>query len=272
MNAAEELIAQARHGRFSELLPDLLAMARRADGDRDEVWEATAAAIQILFWQDRFAEAAELAEAIIAQDGPLGGELCDQDVPFRSAFLAAELHGGTPAPSRLLAAAEHVPAGRNLSEDLLWLAEQLPERPVEELLPSHFDWGGPARSLDVATTELLERGFNELAATDKSLVWQALAKANDFERAHAVAEASDEKPDRFATCLWMAGWYAVRGDIPRGEQMLLAAHSRWWPYMKWDAIPDAPVLQLTLRLVTTDRVREQYLTRPIGPEAAEKNA
>jgi hypothetical protein len=53
--------------------------------------------------------------------------------------------------------------------------------------------------------------------------------------------------------------------------MLLAAHSKWWPYMKWDAIPDDPVLQPTLRLAVTDRVREHYLTRPIGP-GAEKTA
>uniref|UniRef100_J1RSY1 Uncharacterized protein n=1 Tax=Streptomyces auratus AGR0001 TaxID=1160718 RepID=J1RSY1_9ACTN len=64
----------------------------------------------------------------------------------------------------------------------------------------------------------------------------------------------------------------MEGDIPRGERMLLAAHARWWPYMKWDAIPASPVLQPTLRLVTTDHVREHYLTRPIGPEAAEGNA
>lgn len=41
--------------------------------------------------------------------------------------------------------------------------------------------------------------------------------------------------------------------------------------MKWDAIPNGPVLQPTLRLITTDRVREHYLTRPIGPEAEKRN-
>ena len=275
MNAAEQLVSQARHGRFVELLPQLLTMAGRADGSRDEAWEAAAAAIQILFWQDRFAEAAELAETVIDRDGPLGGELCDQDTPFRAAFLGAQAHAGLPAAPRLLAAAGHVPAGRNLGEELLWLAEQVSDRPVEELLPNHADWGGPAKSLGGASAELVERGFSDfggLAEADRNLVWQALAKANDFERAHALAESSGQTPDRFATCTWLAGWYAVRGDVPRGERILLAAHDRWWPYMKWDAIPDAPVLQPTLRLVVTDRVREHYLTRPIGPEAAETNA
>ncbi|MFD9208178.1 hypothetical protein ACFVZM_18115 [Streptomyces sioyaensis] len=272
MNAAEQLISQARHGRFGALLPELLEMAKRPGGPRDQAWEAAAAAIQTLFWQDRFAEAADLAETVIAQDGPLGGELCDQDVPFRHAFLAAELHAGVPAGPRLLAAAEHIPAGRNLGEDLLWPAEQLPEQPKEALLPNHADWGGPTKPLAGPGAELADREFSELTTGDKQLVWQALAKANDFQRAHALAETSGETPDRFALCTWMAGWYALEGDIPRGERMLLAAHARWWPYMKWDAIPGSPVLQPTLRLVTTDHVREHYLTRPIGPEAAERNA
>ena len=117
--------------------------------------------------------------------------------------------------------------------------------------------------------DFVHRDFGGLEAHEKRLAWMALAEANDFRRAHALAEASGETPEQFAACTWLAGWYAVQGDVPRGERMLLAAHARWWPYAKWDAIPDAPILQPTLRLITTDRVREHYLTRPIGPEAVE---
>ncbi|MFF4057328.1 hypothetical protein ACFYZ8_12735 [Streptomyces sp. NPDC001668] len=274
MNAAEELIAEARHGRFGELLPRLqeLGTGSEAAGTAD-AWEAAAAAVQILFWYDRFAEAAELAEALITRDGPLGGELCDQDMPFGVAFLAAQAHAGIPAGPRLTALAAHVPEGRVLGDDLMWLAEEVPGRPVEELLPNHADWGGPARPLDgVIGADLVERDFGTLDAGQKRVVWQALAKVNDFERAHELAEASGETPEQFAVCTWLAGWYGTRGDIARGESMLLAAHGRWWPYAKWDAIPDAPVLQPALRSVATERVRAHYLTRPIGPEAAETNA
>nr|WP_202523556.1 hypothetical protein [Kitasatospora sp. SID7827] len=265
------MVSQARQGRFEEVLPDLLATASRPDGDRDEAWEAAAAAIQVLFWQDRFAEAADLAEELIARDAPLGGELCDQDTPFRTALLAGELHAGAPARPRLLAAAARVPEGRNLGDDLSWLAEELPGRPVEHLLPGRSDWGGPARPLDRVAAPLAERDFDTLDARDRHTLWEAAAAANDFDLAHRLAETSGQLPDRYAACLWMAGWYAVRGDVPGGERMLLAAHDRWWPYMAWDAIPDDAVLQPTLRLVTTDLVRAHYLTRPIGPEA-EKNA
>jgi hypothetical protein len=52
--------------------------------------------------------------------------------------------------------------------------------------------------------------------------------------------------------------------------MLLAAHADWWPYATWDAIPDSMVLHPVLRRACTERVREYYLTRPIGPEAAKE--
>jgi len=268
VNVAERLIAQARHGRFDELLPELLDLARRPKGSRNPVWEATAAAIQILFWQDRFAEAAELAENLILRDGPLAGELCDQTVPFRSAFLAAERYAGEPARPRLLAAAERVPEGRNLRTDLLWVADQLPDRPIEELLPNAAAWGGPATSPDgLSGAHLLDREYTSLTPREQRLVWQTLAGANLFGRAHELAESSGDTPPQFAVCTWLAGWYATEGDLERGERMLLAARLRWWPFATWDAIPDPPVLQPALRLVVTDRVREDYLTRPIGPEA-----
>lgn len=268
MNSAEQLISQARRGQYLELLPRLLDLARRPDGPRGPVWEAAAAAIQTLVWCDRFTEAADLAETLIARDGPEGGELCDQSFPFDTAFVAAQVHAGTAAGPRLVAAAGHVPEGRVLHGELSWLAEQLAVRPVEELLPDHRAWAGEVKPLDgVIGAHLVERDYSTLAPREKRVVWQALEAANDFPRAHELSQLSGETPEQFAICLWMAGWYATEGRTALGETMLLAAHDRWWPYKKWDAIPDSPVLQPTLRLVVTDRVREHYLTQPIGPEA-----
>ncbi|MFJ1702153.1 hypothetical protein [Kitasatospora sp. NPDC088346] len=268
VNAAEKLVSRARQGAFLEVLPELVELAGRRGGHRNPVWEATAAAIQIMFWQDRFAEAADLAAALIAADGPRGGELCDQSVPFRSAFLAAELHAGVPAGPRLLAASEQVPEGRVLGTDLRWTAEQRATRPIEDLLPNPGDWGGPVRPAASPTAAaLLTRDPGSLTDRERRRLWDALAAGNDFAAADRLARSSGETPPQFAVCTWMAGWYATTGETEAGERMLIAAHGRWWPFAKWDALPDPPVLQPTLRPVVTDRVREHYLTRPIGPEA-----
>ncbi|MFD8569483.1 hypothetical protein [Streptomyces sp. NPDC059639] len=161
-----------------------------------------------------------------------------------------------------------VPAGRVLQKGLHWLSEQLTQRPLEELLPGYAPWGAAAPPAGVQhRSPLVDRDFDSLTDRERRVVWQSLRTANDFPRAHDLVAQGGHAPAQYADCCWMAGWYAVEGDVERGEAMLIAAHSRWHPYMKWDAVPTCPVLQPTLRQVTTDRVREHYLTRPIGPEA-----
>ncbi|MEY9841807.1 hypothetical protein [Streptacidiphilus sp. EB103A] len=266
MTLAEQVISGARRGAFRESLAELLGLAR--DHASPFGWEAAAAAIQILFWEDRFAEAAQLAEDLIVGTAPAGGEICDQDVPFDTAFLGAQIHAGLEAAPRLVRVAESVPTGRVLQEELLWTASSLAERPVVDMLPNAGAWGGEAKPLEgVIGADLVGREYQELSARQQRVVWQALHSANDFPKARDLSERTGETPEQHAICVWMAGWYATEGALAEGEEMLLAAHRRWWPYQAWDAIPDSMVLHPTLRLVCTDRVREYYLTRPIGPEA-----
>lgn len=267
MNSTEKLISYAREGHFQETLPQLLEIARRPGGARGPVWEAAAASIQILQWSDRFEEAADLAESLIRTDGPSGGELCDQDMPFDEALLAAPDSSPTAIAERLTAVAETVPAGRVLQRRLSWLAQQLTLRPLEELMPGFEPWGVQVSSSDAQHhSPLVDSSYESLTTAEQRVVWQSLMSVNDFPRAHDLV-GQGHTPREYAECTWMAGWYAVQEDTERGEAMLLAAHGAWHPYMKWDALPTDSVLQPTLRLVATDRVREQYLTHPIGPEA-----
>ncbi|MFF3496766.1 hypothetical protein ACFYWS_36125 [Streptomyces sp. NPDC002795] len=268
MNSAEKLISYAREGHFQEALPQLLEIARRPGGARGPVWEAAAASIQILLWLDRPGEAADLAESLIRADAPSGGELCDQDMPFDEALLATPEASSEAVAGRLAAVAGAVPTGRVLRERLNWLSQQLTQRPLAELTPGFEPWGVPLPPSGAKhRSPLVERDFETLTADEQRVVWKSLRTANDFPRAHELVAQGGHTPPQYAECSWMAGWYAVQGDMEGGEAMLLAAHGRWHPYMKWDAIPTDPVLQPTLRLVVTDRVREHYLTRPIGPEA-----
>ncbi|MFJ4189377.1 hypothetical protein [Kitasatospora sp. NPDC089509] len=268
MNKSEKIISDSRKGNFLADLPDLLEIASKKGGARGPVWEAAAAAVQVLFWTGEFIQAADLTQALIESDGPLGGELCDQSVPFRSALLAGQLYADVPAAPRLAACVERIPDGRHLRRDLEWSSQELPRQGAELLLPCHSDWGGPVRPPDgVIGAGLLDRSYHELDGKQRRLVWEALCETNDFARAHQLLTDTRAEPEQYSICLWMAGWYATHGEIEHGERMLLAAHSRWWPFAKWDALPDAPVLQPTLRLVVTDKVRDHYLTRPIGPEA-----
>lgn len=248
------------------MLPELLDLARNTD-DHENAWQATAAAVLILFWSDEFTAAADLVAELCARQSEAKSELGDQDFPFEAAFLAEGRYAEGDAAARFTTAAEYMPAGSILRESLTWLVDQLPDRSLDELLPGWVPWGGePLPVESVIGGHLVDRPYETLTAAEHRVVWQALRAANDFPRARKLLAATDAYPPQYWACTWLAGSYALDGDVPTAERVLLVAHECWQPYKGWDSIPCDLVLQPTLRLAMTERVREHYLTRPIGPE------
>jgi hypothetical protein len=272
VDQVDVLVSTAREGRFLEVLPELLRLTGQEDGDPDAAWEAVAAAVEILAWDDRSEEGAELVENLIRRDGRRGGLLSDQDFPFVGAFHDAELQGGPRAKPRLEAAALMLPEESNLGEALRLSAQDLDQASPAEVIHRAYGWGHPVLPLDdsVIGAELVDRPFGELTQRERGVLWEALQEVNDFPRAQLLHSATGEPPEQYDGCLWMAGWYATEGEISSAEGMLLAAHGRWWPFQTWDAIPAMAVVDPVLRRACTERVREYYLTRPIGPEAAKE--
>lgn len=262
----KQLAAAARRGEFRLTLPALLDLAHAPGTALGEAWQAGAAAITILFWLDRFTDAADLAEALVAAGGPI----CAQDAPFDAALLAADAHAGTAAAPRLTRLAQHVPGDSVLGKRLTWLAEQLPDRPVERLLPNHTPWGEPAQPVDgVIGAALLDEDYASLPVGKRRVLWNALRTTNQVEPARALYERTGELPPQWAVCTWLAGWYAMLDEGDHARQILIAARERWRPYMHWELLPGDVVLQPVLRTLATEPLREHFLTTPIGPEAQE---
>jgi hypothetical protein len=260
------LSSRARRGEFRAVLPDLLAAAD--GGSPDDRWAPAAAAITILFWLDRFADAAELAERAI---GDASGPVAEQDFPFDLALLAAQEHAGQPAAPRLARIAGLAPAGSNLAEQCGWLAGQVDTRPVAELLPNHSGWGADPKPLDgVPGAEHLTADYAGLSTAQRRQLWSALNRADQGELAWDLAERTGQVPPQWPVCSWLAGWCARTGRVEEGAGVLLAAHDSWTPYAKWDCLPSDLPLQPVLRTLLTEELREQFLTRPIGPEARKR--
>ncbi|MFD0531422.1 hypothetical protein ACFQ1I_40335 [Kitasatospora arboriphila] len=94
---------------------------------------------------------------------------------------------------------------------------------MEWLLPCHYDWGGPRAPREGVIGEwLLDRDFAALEPREKRVAWEAVAKTNDFARGRELVESLGELPDQYYLCLWLAGWYAVEGDVA-------AASGCCWP-------------------------------------------
>jgi hypothetical protein len=270
-DGTEQAVSRARGGRFRDELPGLLATARRVDGDRGEAWVAASAAVEILQWQDAFTEAADLAETLIRSDGPLGGELCDHGQTLVNALLHAEWRTGVPAQPRLAALADRVPEGRVLRRRIDDAVRRLETTPAAEDQNFWFNWGRDPQSPDgVIGSWVLEEDYASLPRDRKFTYWRVLHDISDFDRAERIRQETGELPDDFSVCLWLAGCHGLRGDLATGEELLLAAHARWWPFDTASALPTEPVANVHLRPLVTDRVREYYLTTPIGPEAKDR--
>jgi hypothetical protein len=236
-------------------------------GASEEAWPAAASAIEILFWEDRFADAGDLAERLIERLAGTGSALDKQDLPFDSALLAAQVHAGVPAGPRLVRLAGVLPAGSVLGDAFTWLAHRLPGLPAERLLVGYRGWDDPAGTVDDRTAALADREYAQLTEPERRVLWNGLVSANAFPAARQVFERSGQAPPTWDAGAWLAGWYASTGALRTASGLLIAAHGTWWPYAFWDCVPIAPVLQPVLRAAVTPEIREYYLTTATGPEA-----
>lgn len=263
-----ELVELGRRNGFPTILSALTELAR-SGAEPETAWQACAAAIDILAWTDAFAEAADLAELVIARDAPGGGSLCDQRKPFGEVFIAAQLHAQIPAGPRITRLAEAVPAKRVLHSWLSTRAKGLETKPLPKLLPNFAPWDNSPGSLDDEIGgAFLDRDYQSLTTPERRVLWEALRSTNHFETAVDLMDKFGETPPVWVVCTWLAGGFVRRGNLDRAEALLLAAHDLWTGYDAWDVLPLDPVLQPALRPAVTDRVRERYLYPSVTTESA----
>jgi hypothetical protein len=265
----EHLASRARAGRPLEVLPELLGIAETDDVDAgDQPWQAAVAATQILFWQDRFAEAADLMEAVVLRVAAASGNrLAGSDDGPPNALLAAELHAGVPATPRLRRMLDVLPVGGPLTRRLSWLLEQLPHTDVARLLPGPVDLETAPGVVAPPADAWLQRDLSALTESQRAVMWEALERANQRALARQLHDAG-HRPPRWSSAVWLTGCLAAAGQVAAAERLLVEASGLWWPFRVWDCLPEPPVLQPALRTVLTGAVRDHYLTVPLGPEAA----
>jgi hypothetical protein len=271
--SATALAQRARQGQADHVLPALLAIAQTVDADPEQARLAASSAIPILFWHDRFVEAADLAEWILSQVTKVNANPPDRGYPFDAALLAAHLHAGIPALSRLRQAAAQLPAGKAMSTRFTWLADALSGKPVEALLPGPHPWGEPAAPVLPAAANLLNHDYERLTQQQRRILWTGLTTANRYDAAREIYAESQQAPPVWDSAIWLAGWLAVDGDADAAARLLIRARPVWRADKTWEPLPATPVLQpvlrSVLRSVVTALVRQHYLTQPADTSTEE---
>ncbi|WND35847.1 hypothetical protein RI578_16800 [Streptomyces sp. BB1-1-1] len=246
-----------------EVVAELIDLARSHTTTTDQAGSFAACAIEILFWQDRFTEAADLAEEVILARGATGQSLTRMDIPFDMALLAAEKYAGVKAAPRMQRLRTGVPEKSVLGRRLAWLVKAMADRPLERLLASPQTCGGPSAEVTGPATGHLGRPYGNLGTSERRVLWEAVRNANRFDLGRNLHEFGE--PPVFESALWLAGWYQYTGSSSDAEEVLVRALDVWHPLELWDILPEGPVLQPVLREAVTDRVRHHYLTHPIEP-------
>ncbi|TLS41951.1 hypothetical protein FE633_33245 [Streptomyces montanus] len=245
----------------SEVMPELVDLALADETAADLAYQYAACAIEILFWLDRFADSADLAEEVISRHGSTCKGLARMDIPFDMALLAAEKYAGVRAAPRMQLLQARLPEKSVMGQRFRWLVKTMPDRSLEQLLASPQTCGGPASEIVGPAAAHLRRPYGELGRPERRVLWEATRNANRFDLARTLHEQGD--PPTYESALWLAGWYQYSGSTSSAEEVLVQALDVWHPLELWDVLPEGPVLQPVLREAATPRVRSHYLTHPL---------
>ncbi|WP_158894063.1 hypothetical protein [Amycolatopsis anabasis] len=238
-------------------LEQLLAAAERRDRPAREVWPAAAAAIELLWWHDRFTDARALAQATLRDLAGDPGGLFDQDVPFDEALLLGTTGTGQDPAAVLAATRALVPGDSVLGKRLTWLSENLPGREPHQLVRGALI-EKPARPLRRGDAELAQRDLAGLTGEERRQLWQAAHSRGHTDLAHQLL-ATGHYPERWPIAVWAAGHLISGGQAPEATDLLIAALPTRVRYAGWDLVPAELVLQPRFRPCLTDTLHTAVL-------------
>lgn len=239
-------------------LASLLTVAQRRDRPADEVWPAAAAAIELLWWHDRFTEAQQLAEWILVDFADRPTTLYQRRLPFTAALLApAEWRGDDPVPT-LTAVSARVPVDTVFGRHLAWMIAERPRRAPFELLPGHY-WGQAALPFKRRDQELADRPPQELTADERERLYSAAHNRHQFAVAERLFTTTGCYPARWYVAVWMAGEFTQRETTDLATSLLLDALPGWNPFATWNLVPTEIVLQPQVRPAVDNEVHQRVL-------------
>jgi hypothetical protein len=234
-------------------LDRLLVAAARRDRGADEVWPAAAAAIELLWWHDRFADAGELAETTLRDLAAAPGLLFSHRIPFADAVLIGAVEAGADPGGVLAQVLAIVPAETVVGQRLAWLAENLPGSAPHSLIIGGIP-AKPTKPLRERDQALADRDPGTLGDAEQSRLWKGLHSAGQYEMALRLLDAGGA-PTVWYIGTWLAEHLIQAGDVTRASALLMTVLPDWIPYEVWDVVPTDVVLQPGLRPAVTAELR-----------------
>ncbi|MBQ0926534.1 hypothetical protein [Saccharopolyspora endophytica] len=239
-----------------------LLFAAQQDLAADQVWPAAAAAIEVLWWHDRFSDAQSLAEDTISRFGSAPGTLFDHDMPFDEAILIGATESGEDPRAVLGRVGEHVPADSTLGKRLTWLQGELAKEQPAHSLITGFDADLysplPARPLRGADAELAERDPDSLSGSEQRRLWGASRRSRQPHIAFTLHDAGVE-PQDWQMSFWLARQLIKASRVEEAGAVLLTSLDLWFAEQPWHVTPAGITTQPDMRAAVTPELRGAVL-------------
>jgi hypothetical protein len=241
-----------------------LLLTAQQGGMADERWPAAAAAIEVLWWHDRFSDARSLAEDTIIRFASDPGTLFDHDMPFDEAILIGVADAGEDPQVVLRRIGDHVPAESTLGKRIAWLRGEVSEEQPVHSLTTGFDEDRysplPARPLRAADAELAERDPHSLSGSEQRRLWGASQRSRMAAIALRLHDA-DIEPQDWQMSFWLSRQLIKAGRIDEAGAVLLASLDLWFAEQPWHVAPAGITAQPDMRAAVTPELREAVLSR-----------
>jgi hypothetical protein len=212
-------------------------------------------------WIDFIGAASDMVERIVLRFGHLT-ETAELPPPgrFLATVVAGGLYEGTEVVSRLHRMADVLPTDCTLQRKLLFAAGRHADDPTTGLPLSL----GEPRPLPRFQQRLETKSPKRLRAEELHDLWHAYTSAHRRDGLIGLYDAGCGVPawSEIELALVQSLYEAGRPD--EAESVLLAAREHFHPFFWWETLPHTPILSPGLRPAVTPRVKQVYLTQPVG--------
>lgn len=228
------------------------------------LWFPHASLMELLIWQDRLADAADVAEYAVSHFAGLGRhpDVREQLSPFVDALLGEGASNDDVNLARVgriisIAGPDSV-LGRHLSQAV----DPRRGQPLSRSVFGYEGWEEAPRELEPPYRDWWQRivrGDN-LKPSEVRRLWTGAHANNAVDVARELYQRFGLDTPLWYVSAWFAGWQVHDGDVAGAQRTLVEARRQWEPFGVWNLMPTGPVMQPWLRPALTPACRAELWT------------
>ena len=247
---------------YQALLEDARISVDKGEPGR---WFPFAALTQVLLWQNRPRDAADLAEWTIAtyrDDVDVEWPITAEIAPLRDALLVERLITDVADPQRVDRVAAQLDPTTVLGSSLQFATTALVDGrpPLNQLVSGYENWDELEQPLHAPYDDMWRR-LDRLRPAEIQRLWPGVHASRNITLARELSDRFGVTTPLWDVRAWIAGWQVRNGDLTGAQTTLRAGLELCEPLAVWDVLEISPVTRPALLPAATDDFRLEVLRR-----------